>query len=332
MHLKILSVTVTMSAYSDAIEKADISSALNSTVLFTFLMGIYTSVYFVHRKGSQQRMVVVIITALYFNGVLQLGLQWWDLEWAIVNKGTTRENTFEGFFNLPLWSEVIAELSQLLMLILADILLIWRCFYMWNRSIRVIALPVLLLVAEVGISIATVVTGDINFKIPSESTAHLFGVMQIALLSISFTGSMVETILIAFRIRSIFNQENTPRGRFKHVVEIVVQSAVIYSLALLLQIPYNVKPVNIHETVYLAYSNYASVLASVLAGLAPTVMVARVCVSPDDNTHLSALQHVSRIQFQGQSASQDVSQVSMGGIEQMEVDAISPPTGEKSTA
>ncbi|KDR69428.1 hypothetical protein GALMADRAFT_145473 [Galerina marginata CBS 339.88] len=318
-----------MSALSDAIEKADISAVLNAGVMFTFLMGIYTTTYLVHRKGSRQRMVVVIITALYSNGVLQLGIQWWYLKLAIVNNGTTRGDILAEFFNLPLWSEVTDELTQMLMVILADVLLIWRCFYVWNRSIRVIALPVLLLVAEVGISIASVMIRFINFDPASSSAARLFGLMQIALFSVSFTGSMAATILIAFRIHSMSNQENTHGGRFKHVIEIVVQSAVIYSLALLLQIAYSVQPVYAHETVYFAYCSYASTLAFVLAGLVPTIMVARVYASPGDNTHLSSLQHVSRIQFQGQSTSRDVSQVSMGAVEQMEVDAISPPTGEE---
>ncbi|KDR69420.1 hypothetical protein GALMADRAFT_919949 [Galerina marginata CBS 339.88] len=297
-----------MSALSDAIEKADISAALNSTVMFTFLMGIYTTAYFStiylysHRKGSRQRMVVVIITALYSNGVLQLGLQWWYLKLAFVNNGTTRGDTLEAFFVAPLWLEVISDLSQMVMLVLADVLLIWRCFFVWNRSIRVIVLPVVLLVAEVGISIASVMT------------------------------SMAATTLIAFRIHSISNQENTPRGQFKHIIEIVVQSAVIYSLALLLQLASNVHPIVATDTVFLAYSQYAGSLAFVLSGLVPTVMVARICISPEDNTHLSTLQHVSRLQFQGQSTNHDISQVSMGGIEQMEVEAILPPAGEKGSA
>ncbi|KDR69421.1 hypothetical protein GALMADRAFT_255912 [Galerina marginata CBS 339.88] len=172
----------------------------------------------------------------------------------------------------------------------------------------------------------------INFDTASESAARIFGFMQIALFSISFTGSMAATILIAFRIHSMSNQENTHGGRFKHVIEIVVQSAVIYSLTLLLQIAYTVQPLSASDTVYFAFYNYASSLAFVLAGLVPTVVVARVCVATDDNTHLSTLQHVSRLQFQGQSTSRDVSQVSTGGIEQMEVEAVSLPTGEKSTA
>ncbi|KDR69427.1 hypothetical protein GALMADRAFT_145472 [Galerina marginata CBS 339.88] len=274
-------------------------------------------------------MVVVIITALYSNGMYQLGIRWWVLKLAIVNNGSTRGDTWEGFLDFPLWSELTSDLNQFLAVILADVLLIWRCFYVWNRSIRVIVLPVLLLVAEVGLSIASVMTS--RYIIRSESAA-LFEAIQISLFSISFTSSMAATILIAFRIHSISTQENNPRGRFKHVIEIVVQSAVIYSLALLLQIAYNVQPVYPAETVYSAYGSYASSLAFVLAGLVPTVMVARVCVSPGDNTHLSSLQHVSRIQFQGQSTSQDVRQDNLGGIEQMEVNAISPPTGEKGTA
>ncbi|KDR70501.1 hypothetical protein GALMADRAFT_144774 [Galerina marginata CBS 339.88] len=324
---------------SIATQQSDIGSALDSNLLFIFLMGIYTVVYFgtiylYCKNRFQQRMVVATITALYSLSVLQLGLQWYILKWAFVTNGATRADIFIATLATPGWFDVLVIVCQELIVILADLLLIWRCFFVWNRSLKVILLPAFLLVAEIGVAISQVVTmtGIVNHF--TDKGVERSGHIQVALFCISFSSSMAATLLIAFRINAVSNQENPSRRRFRRVIEIVVQSGVVYSLALLMSVACNVRSIDPNNVVYMAYSGYASSLAFILAGLAPTIMVARVCVAPDDNTHLSTLQHVSRIEFQGQSASHEDEQFETDGIGEMQVDAILPSTGklEKSSA
>lgn len=49
----------------------------------------------------------------------------------------------------------------------------------------------------------------------------------------SFLTTLVTTGLIAYKIYSVSNEDKAARGNFKHILDILVQSGVIYALALL---------------------------------------------------------------------------------------------------
>ncbi|KDR79663.1 hypothetical protein GALMADRAFT_137452 [Galerina marginata CBS 339.88] len=337
---------------SAAIQQSFIGASLNSTVMGTFLMGIYTMFYFgtvylyrksssinvfkiptkramlVNRSRSRQRMVLATITALYLDAVFQIGLQWHALTRAFVANGTTQGDIFVALLVNPVWFAAVNTLSQVLILILADVLLIWRCYFVWNRSVRAILLPGLLLVAEIGLAIAIVVLILVDSSNVTDEGVRVQTLVQLTLFCVSLATSIAATLLIGVRIHSVSKRS---RRRFRHVIEIVVQSSAIYSLALIFQVACNVRPVSLADTVYVAYISYSSALTFVIAGLVPTVMVARVCVAPDDNSQLSTNQHVSRLQFQGQSASHN-SEVGMSSAGETDVAIILPPPEEKNTA
>ncbi|KDR71435.1 hypothetical protein GALMADRAFT_143712 [Galerina marginata CBS 339.88] len=323
---------------SAAIQQFDISCSLNSIVMLALLTGIFTMVYigtmylYLNGKGSRQRMVIATTTALTFLGIFQLGLQWYYLKRAVVTNGTIRNDIFVALLEIPAWLDVLLCFSQMLVVVFADALLIWRCFFVWNRSRRVILLPTLLLVAEFLLTFAhlTLLSLTDTEKITSKDV-RLLGHIQVAMLCASFTGSMAATLLIAYKIHSVTNQEFTPRGRFRHVIEIIVQSAVVYSLALLLQLAYNVRAVIATdlEQLAFAFSSYAQPLAFSLTVLVPTIMVARVCLAPDPNVHLSGQLHLSRLQFQEPSGSSENGQVRTDGAGEMQVKSLLPSTGEK---
>ncbi|KDR69755.1 hypothetical protein GALMADRAFT_160258 [Galerina marginata CBS 339.88] len=313
---------------SSATQESYISASLNSTLMLTFSMGIYTSVYFVTRSHSWQRMIIATITAIYSDAVFQLGLQWYTSKQIFVTKGTTRGETFVALFESPEWLVGVSTLSQVLLVVLADVLLIWRCFFVWNRSVWAILVPAVLFVAELGISTAlTFLSFETFNSVPTAQKIRLVEHIQVTFFCISFATSMAATLLIAFRIHSVSNMENTSRGRFQHVIDILVQSAAIYSVALLLQVAYNSRPTSLTDPVYFAFENYAASLAIVITGLVPTVMVARVCVAPNDNTDFPNLSH---LQFRGQTISHEDGQAEIYGVREMDVDAILPPTAEKS--
>ena len=122
----------------------------------------------VTRKGSQARVVTATITILYLISIIQLAIVWQQLQWSLVDSGETRETIFTASFHSPLWAELASNGCIAATNILADGLLvsttftipfrfshlqlgkIWRCFYMWNRSLLAISLPFFFLVAETG--------------------------------------------------------------------------------------------------------------------------------------------------------------------------------------
>ena len=192
-----------------AYQVAAISINLNSTMFFTFLMGLclptshfhwhilifskgfiqpsnlavctsmasvfttMNSIFFndlmviVTRKGSQATIVTATITMLYLLSIAQLAIAWQQLQSNFVDSGETCETIF------IYWAELASAGFNAVTNILPDGLLvsttftisfrfshlklgkIWRCFHMWNRSLRTISLPFFFLVAE---------TGEISFE------------------------------------------------------------------------------------------------------------------------------------------------------------------------
>ena len=132
------------------------------TVFFNDLLVVVT------RKGSQARVVTASITMLYLLSVARLAIEWRLLQSSFVNSGETRETIFIATFVPPGWATVASDACTVVTNILADGLLvsttfsipfrfshlklgkIWRCFYVWDRSLLAISLPCFFLVAEIG--------------------------------------------------------------------------------------------------------------------------------------------------------------------------------------
>ena len=120
------------------------------------------------RKASQARVVTTTITMLYLLSIAQLAIQWQLLQSSFVDNGETRKTIFLTTFFNPVWATLASVGCTGATTILADGLLvsiiftipfrlghsklgkIWRCFHMWDRSLRAISLPSFFLVAETG--------------------------------------------------------------------------------------------------------------------------------------------------------------------------------------
>ena len=132
------------------------------------------SIVIVTRKRSQARVVIATITILYFLSIPQLAIEWQLLQQSFVDSGESRETIFiVTFSNAAQWVVIASNACTAVTNILADGLLvsttftipfrfshlklgkIWRCFYLWDRSLLAISLPFFLFVAE---------TGEISFE------------------------------------------------------------------------------------------------------------------------------------------------------------------------
>lgn len=80
----------------------------------------------VTRNASQRRLIVATITAIYVLSVVQLGFQWWGLNWEFITNGDSRDTVFFALVVTPTWFSALGFLCTLLVLILADGLLVSR--------------------------------------------------------------------------------------------------------------------------------------------------------------------------------------------------------------
>ncbi|KDR71346.1 hypothetical protein GALMADRAFT_144032 [Galerina marginata CBS 339.88] len=285
-----------------SIEKVILSDNLNSTVLFTFLMGIYTMIYFgtlilyLTRKGGQRRTVISSITLLYFLDIIMFGIQWYALEWVFVLNGETRESSFIAIGTPPGWALLLATIGSCYMVVIADGLMALLCL------------------------VETIfVGGHAGHTLPSEVVV-LVDTIQSALFFTSLSSSLLATLLIAFRIHSVSKQGGGPKRRFGHIIEIVVQSAALYSLALL--ILGIAGTITSNSLAMGGFVNFGVAVAFTVTGIAPTIMVARVCLAADTSTHVSTIHNLSGIQFQGRSTRQNATQIMVEDAQEMNVEVV----------
>ncbi|KAI0313225.1 hypothetical protein OF83DRAFT_1142358 [Amylostereum chailletii] len=109
----------------------------------------------------------------------------------------------------------------------SDLLILYRCFIVWERRMYVVVLPLLLYVADIGVGIASVYTS-------SKGDAHAFSTEQERITNAFFSCTLALnalcTGLIAFRIAKSQRQTRATRGdsNLDQVTVIVVESGAIY--------------------------------------------------------------------------------------------------------
>ncbi|KAF8188736.1 hypothetical protein BJ912DRAFT_968361 [Pholiota molesta] len=272
-------------------------------------MGMYAIIYFgtmyiyFTRSASKRYVVPVTITALFLCNIIQTGFQWYAIKLAFVDNGATRDSVFVSLFDLPKWVYVAVDIPAYVGYVLADGLLIWRCFFVWNRSFRVISIPLFLFITENTLFLTLIIFRAIYGGItPDVATAIRINDLIFAAFLTTFIASLVTTVLIAYRIYAAAKQGRSKR-RFRHVINIVVQSGALYCLALLVSAVAPVLPgeMGLRNTWNVALNYYTTALVSVIAGMSATVLVARVLMLPTDATFPSSSIHLSALRFHARS-------------------------------
>ncbi|KAH9478010.1 hypothetical protein JR316_0010244 [Psilocybe cubensis] len=289
----------------ESIQYAEVASRLNSLVLAIFMLGMYTIVYFgtlyvcVTSKISRGRVVMSAITMLYVFAVVGLGFNWALLQWYFLKNGDTRQTVFASLYTVPRWILSVKNMFVFGMLLISDGLKIWRCFHVWNRSYRTILLPFMLYIGELGIFVAALITLFVMSAHSRPSDSMLPNNLQSSGYFLSAATSLTATILIGSRVKAVA-KEGAPdsTGRFKNILEIMIQSVAVYSLAIILQAISVVIPNDGSRPQLTALQDYSSAILTPIAGIAPTIMVARVCLAADTSIIWSKSRKITTLKFQ----------------------------------
>ncbi|KAF9474454.1 hypothetical protein BDN70DRAFT_924594 [Pholiota conissans] len=287
-----------------------IATNLNGIILAALLMGIYTVVYggtiykYTTREGSRCYLVPATVSALYLCNLAYFGIDWSLVKQQFVNQGGDRDTVF--LATVDNWGASVIELDLLnaATLMLSESLLIWRCFNVWDRSFRIIFVPVLLTITEGALMLAQAIGAGV---IPSNAFTEETRLNTLVAVGLLMSGcsTIITTALIAYRIRSFLMHQGISAKRFRHIIDVVVQSGAIYSLSVLL---YGI--INIHNNadrdgmnvVLFNFGLWASNFTFYLAGMSTTIMVARVAMlSSHTNINIPTSIHLTGIQFQPHS-------------------------------
>ncbi|PPQ94166.1 hypothetical protein CVT25_003751 [Psilocybe cyanescens] len=277
--------------------------------------GIYTMVYggtmyiYLSKKPANSNHCIVhtAISMLYFLCFLNFIMDWYYINWTIVTNGNTRESMFLATVGDGLeWISILNNVLQNSLLIISDGLLIWRCYHVWGQSFRVILAPLILLVMELGLTVATTVLAIKFSLVTSDADANLLNGILSTLTFVSLATTVITTFIIGYRICSASQIHHPPsRILFKHIVTVIIESAAAYSIVLLLQSIIIVVPSADELGSPLSQAEYyVGVILIIVSGMAPTVLVARIATNNNNSVPSASSTHISGdLQFGSQQGS-----------------------------
>ncbi|KAK0238401.1 hypothetical protein EDD85DRAFT_950615 [Armillaria nabsnona] len=159
--------------------------------------------------------------------------------------------------------------------VIADSIMIWRCWMVWGRRWLVVLFPILCLISGFVCQIWVLVFRSyLHFEPPLES----FESLLVAYLSCTLATTLWCTILIIICILSVTRGANDRLGDYHHIIEVLVESSALHSVALIIYIAL--------EATHNAASDYFDTLAAITNGVAPTLLAGRVAAGrarPDDS-------------------------------------------------
>ncbi|KAF8879998.1 hypothetical protein CPB84DRAFT_1851978 [Gymnopilus junonius] len=292
-----------------SLEKTVIDAALDSSILSLMLLGedLYGSLLWYSLHLHNQKIVAKLdcprtITLLYAVYVLQIAIEWFLIRRSLVDDGETRTSAFLAALSSPGWNTLLNDICSLfLSASQTDMAVLQRL----ESLLRAIALSSLLLLSEISLYLALIIIACVQKLNPDASAARTLNHLLSAALFMTLASTLLTTLLIAYRIYSVSRQNGLKSRRsFKNVMELIIQSAAAYALVSLLYAIEIVIPItNTNLVKIFPLESYTDVIFSFTAGVAPTVMVARVALSSGEDVDRTSNTRVSGLQFQAPSAS-----------------------------
>ncbi|KAK0439482.1 uncharacterized protein EV420DRAFT_1583481 [Desarmillaria tabescens] len=280
-------------------------SWFNAVIIESLAHGIYTtlvavllwqivSINILHRR--QTKVLVGISVFMYIMVTIHIAMRWY---FALI------DSLIAGG---PLWVSTIASVVASVNILMADCVIIWRCWVIWGRNWRVIVLPSICTICGILFDVFFLIQELTPFtgsqggsSTPWGSTSIKWGV---AYYSMTLSTTIICTVLIVYRLvqaRTTSLSLSVPANPYHRVMEVMVESAVLYVIALVVYIPF-IATDN-------PYSLYPQVFLVSVTGIAPTLILLRVASgnqsgntnpgSPDNTMRLGDLQSQSKLNANG---------------------------------
>ncbi|KAJ7779391.1 hypothetical protein DFH07DRAFT_950456 [Mycena maculata] len=232
--------------------------------------------------------IFLSLIVMYILSTVEIICRWVVTRSAFIDHGDTSNTISLYLLEPPLWEAVLAAVVFSINTLIADCILVWRCWTVWNRNWLIVALPLL----------STLVGAALGFKSIQEQAAYVlnpnldrakFINFATPYFGLSLATTCVATLLIIFRIVTMTERATRKSRGYVRLIEIIVESALLYSVALAVLLPYLVRNS--------ADSAYPQAVVAQITGMAPTLIVARISLgfarpeetwqSPTTSLHIS---------------------------------------------
>ncbi|KAK0443373.1 uncharacterized protein EV420DRAFT_1028282 [Desarmillaria tabescens] len=275
------------------------------------MAGIYTGILavalwniFINKCWPIQRALpVVVIVLLHALITINFAAQWSFLCSVFIQNGQSFWTVFsklnsvnQAFF----WESGIPSSMST---ILADLYIIWCCWMVWGRRWLIVLLPILSLISATVFKIIEIYLEYFNAS---------YEVFPILYASFVLATTLWCTLFIIFRILTVTGVRCGAGDRlrvYRHFIGVLVESSALYSIALVVFLTFVIRKD--------FRSFYPDVIAGIVKGVAPTLLVGRAAAGHTQPTE----QHdesapVSTLRFQLASQSSQPSQPSTSSFQE----------------
>ncbi|KAK0463407.1 hypothetical protein IW261DRAFT_1613648 [Armillaria novae-zelandiae] len=260
---------------------------LNVILLESLLYGMYSTVVAftiwivaVRDKGRDRLVHSGLVIVMYLITTSHLAVRWTFVRGGFIRHGETEETVYNYFFDAPKWM-LLSTAAFMANTIIADCIMIWRCWVISGRRWAFIIIPGLCTI------VGTIFAGFSFYQetaTPPPGSAWSASQIDWMLpyFSLSLTVTLYCTLVIIYRIT--VTKPSIEMGTRRLWIEVIVESAALYAVALIIMLAFYARG-DVH-------ANYPIVVTTMITALAPTLIVARVSsggTTPESSWHKSPL-------------------------------------------
>lgn len=269
----------------------------NEIIVYALMHGIYTCILATtlwnifssntSKNGASRVLMVFAIILLYILSTIAFAFLWFFVRFGFIDNGQNALTVFTGLtgFNSQ-WTavQISAGVTGIIGTIIADGAMIWRCFIVWGGRWFIVFIPILCLIAETVVK-SLQVYHNLHDVIENDELSEFGSRIDwtTLYLSLVLATTLMCTLLIVYRILSVGGIKAGLRS-YRGVVEVVVESAALYSAALIIYIAFISRN--------MLGSSYVDIITASIRGIAPTLLVGRVAAGharPNDTWKESRL-------------------------------------------
>ncbi|KAF9004120.1 hypothetical protein BDZ89DRAFT_1080694 [Hymenopellis radicata] len=273
-----------------------ISAHLHPTILLIFCHGIHTYVFFfalchiAQRTHSIRKRIsfAAIVTFFWCTNTTIVALEWKCVDLLFITHGTTLEAEYNFVERGTLPGGLTISVLRALNVFLADLILIWRCWVLYDGSVKVVLVPSLCLITET-VSVCFLFFYAVSVA-PSNSTARADW-MLVYYSTTVMTNSLC-TFLILYRITAVGGVSASLKT-YRGIIEILVESAAMYAITYTVLLAVYAHQFYTGEDIIPRV--YPQLVSYSITGIAPTLIIARVMAGhsrPDDSWTRPSLPHM----------------------------------------
>ncbi|KAK0231759.1 hypothetical protein EDD85DRAFT_956569 [Armillaria nabsnona] len=185
---------------------------------------------------------------------------------------------------------------------------IWRCFIVQGERWLIVLVPILCLIAETVVK-SLQVYHNLHDVIENDEFSEFGSRIDwtTLYLSLVLTTTLMNTMLIVYRISSVGGIKGGLRS-YRGVVEVVVESAALYSAALIIYIAFISRN--------MLGSSYIDIITASIKGIAPTLLVGHVAAGHARPNDTWKERRLSSLHFGNSGRTQMSAMSTTGGVTQ----------------